>query len=225
MLEPRELTMEGILLRILTAIILGGMIGRERGMKNRPAGLRTYMLVCLGSCVVMIINQYAFQVYDTGDPVRLGAQVVSGIGFLGAGTIIVTSHNQIKGLTTAAGLWASACLGLAVGIGLYEVALPAGLSVYVVLTVLHNWDFRMRNRTRIVDLYVELNKSFTLGGFIRRARELDLELSNIQREEEIFGEKSLSCFIVTVQGKNKMRSEEILKKIRDLEEVSYAEVL
>ena len=78
MLELRELTLTGIFLRILTAIILGGVIGRERGMKNRPAGLRTYILVCLGSCVVMIINQYAYQVFDTGDPVRLGAQVVSG---------------------------------------------------------------------------------------------------------------------------------------------------
>lgn len=225
MLEPRELTMAGILLRIATAVILGGMIGRERGMKNRPAGLRTYMLVCLGACVVMIINQYAFQVYNTGDPVRLGAQVVSGIGFLGAGTIIVTSHNQIKGLTTAAGLWAAACIGLAVGIGLYEAALTAGLAVYVVLTVLHTWDYRMRNQTRIVDLYVELNKTFTLGSFIRRARELDLELSNIQREEEILGEKSLSCFIVTVQGKHKMGSEEILRRLREMEEVSFAEVL
>ena len=225
MLEPRELTMAGILLRIAAAVILGGVIGRERGMKNRPAGLRTYMLVSLGSCVVMIINQYAFQVYNTGDPVRLGAQVVSGIGFLGAGTIIVTSHNQIKGLTTAAGLWAAACIGLAVGIGLYEAALTAGLAVYVVLTVLHTWDYRMRNQTRIVDLYVELNKTFTLGSFIRRARELDLELSNIQREEEVLGEKSLSCFSVTVQGKHKMGSEEILRRLREMEEVSFAEVL
>ena len=79
--------MSGIVVRILVAIILGGIIGMERGMKNRPAGLRTYMLVSVGACVVMLINQYAYQVYGVGDPVRLGAQVVSGIGFLGAGMI------------------------------------------------------------------------------------------------------------------------------------------
>ena len=225
MLEPRELTMAGILLRIATAVILGGMIGRERGMKNRPAGLRPYMLVCLGACVVMIINQYAYQVYDTGDPVRLGAQVVSGIGFLGAGTIIVTSHNQIKGLTTAAGLWASACIGLAVGIGLYEAAILAGVSVYVVLTVLHNWDFRMRSRTKIADLYIELHQGVSLGSFIRKARGMNLELSNMQREEEGYGAQERTCFIVTIQGKNKMRGEEILSMVRSLEEVSYAEIL
>ena len=144
--------MSGIAVRILVAIILGGIIGMERGMKNRPAGLRTYMLVSVGACVVMLINQYAYQVYGVGDPVRLGAQVVSGIGFLGAGTIIVTSHNQIKGLTTAAGLWASACVGLAIGIGLYEVALVGGLAIYVVLTVLHQWDFAMRSKTQIIDV-------------------------------------------------------------------------
>ena len=225
MLEPRELTLLGIFLRILTSVILGGVIGRERGMKNRPAGLRTYMLVCLGSCVVMIINQYAFQVYNTGDPVRLGAQVVSGIGFLGAGTIIVTSHNQIKGLTTAAGLWAAACIGLAVGIGLYEAAFLAGVSVYVVLTVLHNWDFRMRSKTRIVDLYVELNKGSGLGSFIRSARGKHLLLSNLQREEEGYGVQELTCFIVTVQGENKIKGTEILRLVQNLEEVSYAEVL
>ena len=104
MLPIRELTLTSIAVRILLAIVLGGVIGLERGMKNRAAGLRTYMLVCMGACIVMITNLYIYQAYDTGDPVRMGAQVVSGIGFLGAGSIIVTARNQIKGLTTAAGL-------------------------------------------------------------------------------------------------------------------------
>lgn len=100
----REITYLSIVIRILSAFFLGGVIGMERGMKNRPAGLRTYMLVCVGSCLIMLTNQYIYQVFDTGDPVRMGAQVVSGIGFLGAGTIVVTKRNQIRGLTTAAGL-------------------------------------------------------------------------------------------------------------------------
>ena len=99
----RELTYAAIVIRILAAFALGGIIGMERGMKNRPAGLRTYMLVCVGSCLIMLTNQYIYQVFGTGDPVRMGAQVVSGIGFLGAGPIVVTKRNQIRGLTTAAG--------------------------------------------------------------------------------------------------------------------------
>ena len=184
MLTIRELTLTGIVIRILVSILLGGIIGLERGMKNRPAGLRTYMLVCMGSCVVMLINQYTTQVFGTGDPVRLGAQVISGIGFLGAGTIVVTSHNQIKGLTTAAGLWASACIGLAIGIGLYEVAIVAGVGVFLVLTVLHECDYYMRSRTRMVDVYIELEQTVNLGKFIRNIRDMGLEISNIQREHD-----------------------------------------
>ena len=104
----REVTVLSVVLRIAVAVLLGGFMGMERGIKRRAAGLRTYMLVCVGSCMIMLTNQYIFQNYQSGDPVRMGAQVVSGIGFLGAGTIIVTRHNQIKGLTTAAGLWVSA---------------------------------------------------------------------------------------------------------------------
>lgn len=225
MLEMRELTLSAIVLRILTAVVLGGIIGRERGMKNRPAGLRTYMLVCIGACTVMMINQYTCQVYGTGDILRLGAQVISGIGFLGAGTIIVTSHNQIKGLTTAAGLWASACIGLSVGIGLYEAAFAAGLAVYMVLRVLHNWDFQLRSKTGVVDLYVELEEEATLGGFIRSVRSQGLELKNIQREEESFLGKSLTCFIVTIEGNRKMKADQIFSLVSGLDGVDYAEIL
>ncbi|MBO5868173.1 MAG: MgtC/SapB family protein, partial [Oscillospiraceae bacterium] len=118
----RDISLMSVIIRISVAIIVGGLIGLERGLKNRPAGMRTYMVVCLGSCLIMLTNQYIFQATQLGDPVRMGAQVVSGIGFLGAGTIIVTRRNQIKGLTTAAGLWAAAGVGLAIGIGFYEAA-------------------------------------------------------------------------------------------------------
>ena len=122
----RPVTFAAVVCRILAALLIGGILGMERGMKNRPAGLRTYMLVCVGSCLIMMTNQYIYQLTGVGDPVRLGAQVVSGIGFLGAGTIVVTRRSHIRGLTTAAGLWAAAGVGLALGIGFYEAALVAG---------------------------------------------------------------------------------------------------
>ena len=124
----RELNFISMLLRIILSVLIGGVLGIERGTKNRPAGLRTYILVCLGSALVMMTNQYVYITYETGDPVRLGAQVISGVGFLGAGTIVLTGRNKIMGITTAAGLWAAACCGLAIGIGFYEGAV-LGLSL------------------------------------------------------------------------------------------------
>ena len=225
MLTIRELTLTSIIIRILVSIVLGGVIGLERGMKNRAAGLRTYMLVALGSCVVMLINQYTTQVFGTGDPVRLGAQVISGIGFLGAGTIVVTSHSQIKGLTTAAGLWASACIGLAIGIGLYEVALIAGLCVFLVLTVLHEMDYFMRSRTRMVDAYIELDQTVSLGRFIRSIREQGLEISNIQREHDIAYDDEVLSFTATIKGKKKTNQAELVRLVRKMDGVKYLEVL
>ena len=93
---------------IALSLVCGGVLGIERGRKKRPAGLRTYMLVCLGATLVMMTNAHIFAETGSGDMTRMGAQVVSGIGFLGAGTIITTGHNRVKGLTTAAGLWADA---------------------------------------------------------------------------------------------------------------------
>lgn len=225
MLEIRELTVTAIVVRILVAVILGGIIGMERGMKNRPAGLRTYMLVCVGACVVMMINQYTYQVYGVGDPVRLGAQVVSGIGFLGAGTIIVTSHNQIKGLTTAAGLWASACIGLAIGIGLYEIAVVGGAAVFLSLTVLHGWDYYMRSKTRIIDAYIELDTGVSLGTFLRNARDADLAVSDVQLERDPGIAEETASFLATVKGKKKMSQIQLIQSLKKLEGVKYLEVL
>lgn len=225
MLGIRDITIANIYIRIVVAMILGGIIGLERGVKNRPAGLRTYMLVCIGACTVMLVNQYAYQVYGVGDPVRMGAQVVSGIGFLGAGTIIVTSHNQIKGLTTAAGLWASACVGLATGIGLYEVAVASSLSIFLVLTILHGLDFGLRSKSSVVEAYIEMDQRVSLGTFLRNARDQDLEVSNIQKENLNEYSDSIIAFTVTIKGKKSMYHDEIIRIVRKFEGVRYLETL
>ena len=115
-----------ITVRILLSVIIGGALGFEREQKRHPAGFRTYILVCLGAALVMMTNQYVFETFHTGDVSRLGAQVISGIGFLGAGTIIITGRNQVRGLTTAAGLWASAWVDSRPRIGLtvHSIGLP-----------------------------------------------------------------------------------------------------
>ena len=180
----REVTYLAIVVRIVVSVFLGGILGLERGLKNRPAGLRTYMLVCVGSCLIMLTNQYVNQVFQTGDPVRMGAQVVSGIGFLGAGTIVVTRRNQIKGLTTAAGLWAAAAVGLAIGVGLYEAGILCGVVIFFVLSLVHRWDNQMRNTSRVLEIYVELNKTLNLGDFMRKVREMGLDIDDVRTEPE-----------------------------------------
>ena len=106
------INLASITLRIVMSMVCGGVIGIERGKAHQPAGMRTYMLVCMGAAMVMLTGQYMYYHFQTGDPARLGAQVVSGIGFLGAGSIIISGKTKIKGLTTAAGLWTAACIGL-----------------------------------------------------------------------------------------------------------------
>ena len=147
-----------VLIKMVLALVCGGVLGIERGRKKRPAGFRTYMLVCLGAALVMMTNEYICEVYGSGDPARLGAQVISGIGFLGAGTIITTGHNRVKGLTTAAGLWAAACIGLAIGTGYYEGAVIGTLMIVVIMVVLHRLDRRIGRTTKMLILYIEFQK-------------------------------------------------------------------
>lgn len=224
-MEIREVTYAAIAFRVTAAVILGGIIGMERGLKNRPAGLRTYMLVCVGACLIMLTNQYINQVYGTGDPVRMGAQVVSGIGFLGAGTIVVTKRNQIKGLTTAAGLWAAAAVGLAIGIGFYEAAVMGGSAIFVVLTVIHSWDSRMHRNSKILEVYVELKNTINLGSFMQKIRELDLEIDGIQMEHDNMLGNGVRSFIVSLKAKGKQNHEILYQRIREIDGVAYLEGL
>ena len=224
-MEIREITYLSIAIRIAVAVLLGGIIGFERDMKNRPAGLRTYMLVCVGSCLIMLTNQYIFQVFKTGDPVRMGAQVVSGIGFLGAGTIVVTRRNQIKGLTTAAGLWASAAVGLAVGVGLYEAAVLGSVVIFMVLSIIHRWDHQMRRHSKVVEIYVELSKEISLGDFMRKIRSMELEIDNLRTEYESSAQEGRHAYIVSLRSQIKRDHEELFRSINDIPGVVYVEGL
>ncbi len=225
MMELRELTYLAVALRILAALITGGILGLERGMKNRPAGLRTYMLVCVGSCLIMLTNQYIYQCTGAGDPVRLGAQVVSGIGFLGAGTIVVTRHNQIKGLTTAAGLWASAGVGLALGVGFYEAAVTASLGIYMILAILQRLDSRVHKKIRVLELYVELQNSVSVSNFLQSIRDLDLKLENVQFEPDGGFEANTRAVLVTLKAQKATDHQMLRAKIRQIQGVVHLEEL
>ncbi len=221
----RELTVTSAIIRILLSVFLGGIIGLERGLKNHPAGLRTYILVCMGACIVMMTNQYVYQVFDGGDPVRMGAQVISGIGFLGAGTIIVTSKNQIKGLTTAAGLWTTACVGLALGIGLHEVAIIGGVVIFIVLTLLNKLDHYLKENRKTVELYIELDKNIIMGDFIRALRSRGIKGSNLQIQNNNILKDKETPIIISLKSENYLTSDELVKKVCSIEGVLHAEEL
>lgn len=143
--------------RLLLACILGGFIGYERESMNRPAGFRTHILVCVGAALVMVTSEFIFERYKGAvnlDPARLGAQVISGIGFLGAGTIIREGVN-VKGLTTAASLWAVSCVGIAAGIGFYEGAIAATIIIYLTLIVLKKLENQISKKNQFWTIYVK----------------------------------------------------------------------
>lgn len=223
-MELREVTYLAVILRIFAAVIIGGILGLERGMKNRPAGLRTYMLVCVGACVVMLTNQYIYQVFGTGDPVRMGAQVVSGIGFLGAGTIIVTRRNQIKGLTTAAGLWSAAGVGLALGVGFYEAAITGTVAVFMVIALLQKMDNKLHRRSKQLEAYIELS-SISLGDFLRTMRDANIEVSDVQRESGEEDSDGVRAYVATLKGRKRLNHTELMEKVLAIPGVEFVEEL
>lgn len=156
-----------VIARILLAMFLGGLIGIEREKSKRPAGFRTHILVCVGSCMTALIGLFVWN--ETGsmvDPLRISAQVISGIGFLGVGTILVKEHDHITGLTTAAGLWATAAIGISCGYGFYTVALMGTLVVAVTAAILFKFEARGRKKNRKRMIYMEVQGTSMLNEYI-----------------------------------------------------------
>ncbi|GAA4653648.1 MgtC/SapB family protein [Anaerocolumna aminovalerica] len=220
-----EVNIVSISVRILLAMLMGGVLGFERGIKNRPAGFRTYMLVCIGSTLVMITNQYMCQTFTDYniDPARLGAQVVSGIGFLGAGTIIVTSRNQIKGLTTAAGLWVAACLGLAIGTGFYSGAIIGGIAIVIAMIFLHKVDQKIRTGGKIIDIYIEFDNIGHISSFMNYVKENDLEVQDmLMNKGEIPGMDSIAL-VISLKSNKKMHHAYVIQLLSHAQGIQYIE--
>ena len=163
------------------ATIFGGIIGYGRERERRPAGLRTHILVSIGSTLSMITNIYIYEVYNSSsDPTRIGAQVISGIGFLGAGTIIVTGKNKVRGLTTAAGLWACACMGLAIGAGFYSGAIIGCLFIASVTAVLSKLDKRINRNSRNITIYILVNSTKAASKLLKDIQSTNVKISDIE---------------------------------------------
>ncbi len=215
-----------ILLRLLFAIVVGIIVGIDRGLKRRGAGIKTHVMVCLGSALVMITSEYMSVHFDAQvDMARLGAQVISGVGFLGVGTILVTGKNQIRGLTTAAGIWVCACIGLAAGIGFVEGASITLLLVMGTFCILAKLDTLVQHFSKVFELYLEFETNRNVSQFLEEMRKQGVKIELIDISREKVPEK-ITTAIVSVEVQKRLKGHpNLIDEIRELEFVKYVEEL
>ncbi len=218
-----ELTLASIMVRLFLVLIFSGAIGIERASKRQEAGLRTYVLVCLGASVAMITNQYLYETFQTGDPGRVAAQVISGIGFLGAGSILITSRNEIKGLTTAAGLWSSACLGISIGAGFYTLAIVGFILIIIVLFFLGPIEKLLTKHSTTHRFYIELESRTDLKALVNYLRSLGIKINSIERNSA-YANSGLSVYTINIKENKDLDINEIFfEDLKKLEYVNYVE--
>ncbi|MBR3867468.1 MAG: MgtC/SapB family protein [Butyricicoccus sp.] len=231
LLYLREFHIVSVLLRLTLATLCGGLIGIERGRKHRAAGFRTYMVVCLGAALTMLLGQYEYELLThewaglaavigtRTDVSRFGAQVINGIGFLGAGTIIVTGKQQVKGLTTAAGLWASACMGLAIGAGFYECVLMVFLLILFSMQVLPAVEAAMVARARNMNLYIEFTSLDDIGRIIGRVKAQGAHIYEVEIDHGKEKKHRNPNAVLTIRLDEKLPHTQVLAAISELETV------
>ena len=224
----RELTPQSLLLRLLLAMVIGGVIGLERGRKRRPAGFRTYMLVCVGAALTMILGQYqsllqntlavanAMETAPKTDMTRFSAQVINGIGFLGAGTIVMTGRRQIKGLTTAACLWTSACMGLAAGAGFYECVAIGLVLVFICVRILPVVEAFLVENARNMCIYVEFKSLANIRDVITFLKSRNYHIYDVEIDPGNWNAVRNPSGIFSVRLTSRQHHSQILADIADV---------
>lgn len=231
----RELNFASVVLRILCAMAVGGIVGLDRERKGRAAGFRTYMLVALGAALTVMLGQYLSVMLETvwadkvaelslkTDVVRFGAQVINGVGFLGAGTIIVTGRQQVKGLTTAAGLWASACLGLAIGAGFYECVFIGFVLILVCMKLLPKIEDFVTSKALNMNIYISMDSVECLGNIINCFKESNFRILDADIEKEEHATITQINAVFSVKMTKRHPHTEILAKLSTLDGIIYIE--
>lgn len=229
-----ELPLYEIILRIAMAIIIGGVIGYERGQHNRPAGFRTHILVCLGATMVSMLEDqlrvslvnYTIMHPETSqylkkDLGRIGAQVVSGIGFLGAGTIM-RDKGIIGGLTTAASIWATGCLGLSIGWGFYYLAIPAGIGIIIVLVTLKKLERYWIENKHIMKIDIQYNKDYSYSDILIKNynifKEMNVRVKDVTKSIE---ENKISYTLIVAK---QMEAVDVLLELSKYEHISQVQI-
>lgn len=208
----RDINTATIFFRMVLAILCGGAIGIERSMKNRPAGFRTHILIIVGATTASLTGHYIYLIMNLPtDMSRLGAQVITGLGFIGAGTIIVTGQRTVKGLTTAAGLWATGVVGLAIGAGFYEGAILGTLAILFTETVMSKVKIKRVKPFRCVVNYTEKD---TLDHVLRycKDRGIAIKALQIEGERDDSGAKVYSA-LISLQPSTEVGHAEFIRKV------------
>ena len=214
-----------IAVRLAVAVVCGGIIGMERERKRRPAGFRTHILICLGATLTTLTSQYlSLNLGLYTDMARLGAQVIAGIGFIGAGTIIVTKRRQVKGLTTAAGLWSSAIVGLCIGAGFFEAAVLATLIILAAELIFAKLEYFIVSNTRAFNMYVEYTESGTLSAVVDDIKKsgayiVDMEITKSH------GDHRHPCAIFSVRTPRKLAHATLMTSVANINGVVAVEEL
>ena len=230
-LELREFNEIAVVFRFALAVICGGLVGIEREHKHRPAGFRTHILVCLGAAATTLTGQYLLTLSElmsmpvASDPARLGAQVISGIGFIGAGTIIVTKRREVKGLTTAAGLWTSAIIGLAIGVGFYEAALYATFLILVTEILLSRLDWFLLSHAKNINIYVEYTDVDNLTEIMSEIKQREISVIDVEIAKARSETMHHISAILALQIPRKVSQNEILTAILKIDGVKNVEEL
>ena len=222
----RGLTMESMALRLLLAVVCGGVIGLERTVRRRPAGFRTHILICMGACITTLIGQFLvfYMDFDT-DISRLGAQVIAGVGFIGAGTILVTRNQRVKGLTTAAGLWASAILGLALGAGFYEAGVATAVLVLIAETLFVRIERMILRRSPELNLYIRYDNSQTLERILAFLRKNQISILNLEVTRSKGEETHKATAIFLLRQSNAMYRKKLPELLKEIEGVATVDIL
>lgn len=214
--------------RLLVSLLCGGVIGITRSVRRRGAGFKTHVLVCLGSTLIMMTGEYIYHTFNSGgDIARLGAQVVSGVGFLGVGTIIVTGRNQVKGLTTAAGLWTCAGIGISIGIGFYSGAVIATVLVLILYRFLGGVDGLAYKHARILDLYIEFESRRAVTVFVEELKKLNYKILQLElnKPKKKNGKEDVVNAVLVVRAGMEVKRTQMVSQISSIEGVDYVEEL
>ena len=222
-LDPlREITTLSVFIKMFLAILCGGAIGIEREHKRRTAGFRTHILICLGACMTTMVSHFMFSyLHLYTDVSRLGAGVVAGIGFIGAGTIIVTKRRQVKGLTTAAGLWTCAIIGLAIGAGYFEAALLSTIIILLAEIFFSRFEHWVLENAKNINIYVEYTGNENLDSVIRLLKSYRIVIIDL----EITKSGVNSCAIFQLQLPKKVSHDKIMTSISASEGIISVEEL
>lgn len=222
----RDVSLQSVVVRMVLAMLCGGIIGIEREFKRRPAGFRTHILICLGAAMTTLISQYLFlEMNYYTDMARLGAQVVAGVGFIGAGTIIVTRRQRVKGLTTAAGLWTSAIIGLSLGAGFYEGGLIVTALVLLAELVFARLEYHILNSSPEINLYLEYVDKACLDSVLNLYRQHKIKVQNMEITRSPGENNQNFCAIFSLRMNKQYSTPSLLRDISTMEGIVSVEEL